>query len=86
MKKVFLLVLLLTVVVISFVVSTESPSKSATIGTNVGVTVETVNPTTGSVTTEQGSVTTKPASSTSGVRRVQFTVRPQLGDGGSTNR
>lgn len=86
MKKGFLLVLLLTVVVISFVVSTESPSKSVTIGTNVGVTVETVNPTTGSVTTEQGSVVTEPTPSTGGVRRVQFTVRPRLGDGGSTNR
>lgn len=60
--------------------------KSSTIGTNVGVKVEIVNPTTGSVTTEQGSVVTEPAPSTVGVRRVQFTVRPRLGDGGSTNR
>lgn len=58
--------------------------KSSTIGTNVGVKIESINPTTGSVTTEQGSVTTEPSANTGGSRRITFTVSPRLGSG--TNR
>lgn len=82
----FKLFAVLAVVAIAIAVGTKSPTKPSTIDTTVGVKVETVNPTTGSVTTEQGSVSTEPTSNTGGVRRVQFTVRPRLGDGGSTNR
>ena len=56
MKKITPLVLLLAVIAISFAVSTKL-NTSSSIDTNVGVVVESVNPTTGSVTTETSGIT-----------------------------
>lgn len=84
-NKVHCLVKVLAVlflVVVAFALTTRSPAKRSANGTNtVGVKIETVDPTTGVMTTERGSVTTEPSADTSGSRRITFTVRPQLGNG-----
>lgn len=68
-------------VIILFCTWTRTNRTGVTSTNTVGVKIDTVNPTTESVTTEQSSVLTEPSADTGGSRRITFTVSPRLGSG-----